>query len=153
MILHCQNGYKIRKNSRQAGAILYARRGRLSIGNSCTVPLLHAGPASYDVAKAEKLKCVSRLLFLSDPGCKESSCVPNCFDRALLTALVPVENRGGRFNMGKSKTDLEWVIYRTSQIPAPGVYEVEDRIPTGGKFNMVCDILREIAGIKSSAHV
>ncbi len=40
--------------------------------------------------------------------------------------------------MGKSKTDLEWVIYRTSQIPAPGVYEVEERIPAGGKFNMVC---------------
>ena len=41
--------------------------------------------------------------------------------------------------MGRSKTELEWIIYRTSQIPAPGVYEVEASIPNGGKFNMVRD--------------
>jgi hypothetical protein len=55
--------------------------------------------------------------------------------------------------MGKSKTELEWVIYRTSQIPAPGVYEVEARIPNGGKFNMVRDKrLLQTAGTNASVH-
>lgn len=29
---------------------------------------------------------------------------------------------GGRFNKGKSKSDLDWVIHRSKQLPGPGQY-------------------------------
>jgi len=45
--------------------------------------------------------------------------------------------KGGRFNMSKSKTEVEWICYRAAQVPAPGEYGVEERMPNGGKFNMV----------------
>ena len=45
--------------------------------------------------------------------------------------------KGGKFNMSKSKTEVEWICYRAAQLPAPGEYGVEQRVPNGGKFNMV----------------
>ena len=39
--------------------------------------------------------------------------------------------------MSKSKTDVEWIMYRSAQIPAPGQYNFKEITPNGGKFNMV----------------
>ena len=39
--------------------------------------------------------------------------------------------------MSKSKTDVEWIMYRSAQIPAPGQYNFKEHTPNGGKFNMV----------------
>ena len=43
---------------------------------------------------------------------------------------------GGRFNMSKAKTDVEWQMYRAAQLPGPGQYETGQlRLPPGGRLN------------------
>lgn len=43
--------------------------------------------------------------------------------------------KGGKFNLSKSKSDVDWIIYRSSQIPAPGQYDSENVVPKGGKIS------------------
>ena len=45
--------------------------------------------------------------------------------------------KGGKFNMSNSKSDVEWIMHRSAQIPAPGEYFTSLKPPNGGKFNMV----------------
>lgn len=54
--------------------------------------------------------------------------------------LLPstLDSRGGTFNLGKSKSDLEWTIHRANQTPAPGgSYEVPSTLDSRGQqFNL-----------------
>jgi hypothetical protein len=53
------------------------------------------------------------------------------------------EQPGGRFNLSKAKTDVEWKMYRASKIPGPGEYPVHTMDPRtiggariqGGRFD------------------
>ncbi len=48
---------------------------------------------------------------------------------------------GGRFNLAKSKSELEWAEHRARQLPGPGEYDARDhavrRSPHTGKFSFV----------------
>jgi hypothetical protein len=50
--------------------------------------------------------------------------------------VAPVLPKGGRFNLSKAKSGLEWELYRASQIPGPSQY-ASPRIPapSGGRFS------------------
>ena len=51
-------------------------------------------------------------------------------------AQVPLSKpTGGKFNMSKPKTDLEWIETRSKQLPGPGQYDVTGLAKkSGGKL-------------------
>ena len=67
---------------------------------------------------------------------------PGSFDIQKAEQMQRAKGGGGKFNMSKAKSELDWVIHRAKEGPGPGTFDIQKaeekqrQNSGGGKFNM-----------------
>ena len=103
------------------------------------VPRGHERPATPDQimerpgSQESERACVSK----GSPASRKLAMKQSSFNVPTVPGPYLVSGvRGGRFGTGKSKTDVEWKVYRAAQVPGPGQYTFdESKRLSGGRFS------------------